>query len=191
MEPMIKRFFELADDVNVPHRWDLGTLTDGRGQQVDDRQFTCGTPVHVTADRLRVPVESAGKPLDYTEAGVGLPVVHVRIASLFAELAPDDVQLIPVDVEGQPDQYLILVATRRILCIDEKASRIRLWTHENGIPDMVGKYASVRDMRIDRARVGDARVFRCEGWTVPLIVSGEIRDALDRMGATGTRFEEV
>jgi hypothetical protein len=191
MEPMTKRFFELADDVNVPHRWDLGTLTDSRGQQVDDRQFTCGTPVHITADRLRVPVESAGKPLDYTEAGVGLPVVHVRIASLFAELAPDDVQLIPVDVEGQPDQYLILVATRRIRCIDEQASRIRLWTHENGIPDMVGKYASVRDMRIDRAKVGVARVFRCEGWTVPLIVSGEIRDALDRTGATGTRFEEV
>jgi hypothetical protein len=34
-------------------------------------------------------------------------------------------------------------------------------------------------------------VFRCEGWTGPLIVSGEIKDALERMGATGTRFEEV
>jgi hypothetical protein len=188
---MSKRFFELADDVNVSHRWDLGTLTDSRDREVDDRQFTCGTPVHIMDDRLRVPVEIAGKPLDYTEAGVGLPVVHVRVASMFAELAPDDVQLIPVDVQGQPDQYLILVATRRIRCIDEQASRIRLWTHENGIPEMVGKYASVRDMRLDRAQVGDARVFRCEGWTVPLIVSGAIRDALERMGATGTRFEEV
>jgi hypothetical protein len=191
MEPMTKRFFELADDVNVPHRWDLGTPTDSRGRQVDDRQFTCGTPVHITDDRLRIPVESAGKPLDYTEASVGLPVVHVRIASMLAELAPDDVQLIPVDVEGHPDQYLILVATRRIRCIDEQASRIELWTHEDGVPHKVGQYFSVRDMRIDKAKVGSAQVFRCEGWTVPLIVSGEIKDALDRMGATGTRFEEV
>jgi len=34
-------------------------------------------------------------------------------------------------------------------------------------------------------------VFRCEGWPGALIVSGEIKDALERVGATGTRFEEV
>jgi hypothetical protein len=190
MEPMPQRFFKLADDVNVPYRWDLDTPTDSQGRQVDDRQFRFGTPVHIT-ERLRIPVEIAGKPLDFTEAGVGLPVVHVRVASLFAQLAPDDVQLIPVDVEGQPDQYLILVATRLIRCIDEQASRIELWTHEDGVPHKVGQYSSVRDMRIDKAKVGSAKVFRPEGWAVSLIVSGEIHDALERMGATGTRFEEV
>ncbi|HLL05716.1 MAG TPA: DUF1629 domain-containing protein [Myxococcaceae bacterium] len=187
---MPKRFFELADDVYVPHRWHLDTPTDNQGYEVDDWRFTIGTTVPLS-DRLRVPVEIAGKPLDFTEANVGVPVVHVRVASIFAELARDDVQLLPVDVDGHPDQYLILVATRLIRCIDEKASRIQLWTHENGIPDKVGQYFSVRDMRIDKDRVGSALVFRCEGWTGPLIVAGEIKDALERMGATGTRFEEV
>lgn len=46
-------------------------------------------------------------------------------------------------------------------------------------------------MRIDKSQVGSAQVFRCEGWEVPLIVSEQIKDALERMGATGTRFEEV
>ena len=187
---MSKRFFELADDVYVPHRWHLTTPTNSHGQEVDDRQFLYGTPVHIEA-RLKFPTEIAGKPLDFTQAGIGVPVVHVRIASMFAELASDDVQLIPVDVEGQPDQYLMLVATRLIRCIDETASRIRLWTHEDGLPDMVGRYASVRDMRIDKAQVGNAKVFRCEGWMGPLIVSGEIKDALTAMSATGVRFEEV
>jgi hypothetical protein len=187
---MPRRFFKLADDVNVSYRWDLDTPTDSRGQKVDDRLFTRGEPVHIQG-RLRIPVEVSGKPLDYTEAGVGLPVVHVRVASVFAELAPNDVQLLPVDVEGQPDQYLILVATRLIRCIDEKASRIQLWTHENGVPEMVGQYFSVRDLRIEKEKVGDAKVFRLEGWTVSLIVSEEIHDALERMGATGTRFEEA
>jgi hypothetical protein len=187
---MPKRFVRLSDDVNVPHRWHLNTPTDHQGRQVDDRQFTCGTAVHIT-ERLRIPVEIAGKPLDYSEANVGLPVVHVRVAAMFSELAPDDVQLIPVDVEDHPDQYLILVATRLIRCIDETASRIQLWTHEDGLPDMVGRYFSVRDLRIDKAKAGSAKVLRCEGWTGPLIVSGEIKDALERMGATGTRFEEV
>ena len=190
MEPMPKRFFKLADDVNIPHRWHLDTPEDSQGLKVHDAQFTGGEAVHIQG-RLRIPVEIAGKPLDFTEASVSVPVVHVRVAAMFAELAPDDVQLHPVDVEGQPDQYLILVATRLIRCIDEQASRIRLWTHENGMPDMVGKYFSVRDMRIDKPKVGSAQVFRCEGWTGPLIVSEEIKDALERMGATGTRFEEV
>jgi hypothetical protein len=187
---MARRFFKLNDDVNVPRRWHLDTPTDLQGRAVDDREFRRGTAVPVK-ERLRIPVEIAGNPLDYTEAGVGLPVVHVRVASIFVELAPDDVQLLPVDVEGQPDQYLILVATRLVRCIDEKASRIQRWTHEDGLPDMVGQYASVRDLRIDRALVGNAQVFRPEGWMVSLIVSGEIHDALVRMGATGTRFEEV
>jgi len=187
---MPKRFFRLADDVYVPHRWHLDTPTDSQGRQVDDGQFSLGAPVRVT-ERLRIPVEIEGQPLDFTEAGIGIPVVHVRVASIFSELAPDDVQLLPVGVQGQPDQYLILVATRLIRCIDEQASRIRLWTHENKIPEMVGQYASVRDMRIDKAAVGSAQLFRPEGWDVALIVSGEIKDALERMGATGTRFEEV
>ncbi|MBN1205880.1 MAG: hypothetical protein JXB05_13265 [Myxococcaceae bacterium] len=187
---MSKRFFKLVDDVNFPQRWDLDTPTDRQGRKVDDAQFRLGAPVHIK-ERLRIPVEIAGKPLDFTEAGIRVPVVHVRVASMFAELAPDDVQFLPVDVEGQPDQYLILVATRLIRCIDEQASRIELWTHEDGVPHMVGQYSSVRDLRIDKAKVGSAQVFRLEGWTGPLIVSEAIHDALQRMGATGTRFEEV
>ncbi|KFE68573.1 imm11 family protein [Hyalangium minutum] len=187
---MPQRFFRLADDVRAAHRWHLDTPKDRQGHTVDYRDFSRGTPVPAK-DRLRIPVEISGNPLDYTEANVNIPVVHVRVASVFAELAPADVQMIPVDVEDHPDQYLILVATRLIRCIDEKASRIRLWTHEDGLPAMVGQYASVRDLRIDRAQVGSAQVFRPEGWTVSLIVSGEIHDALERMGATGTRFEEV
>jgi len=190
MEPMQKRFFELSDDVERPHRWHLAMPRDRQGLKVDDGQFMRGLPVHLK-ERLRIPIESAGKPLDFTEAGISIPVVHVRVASIFADLAVDDVQLTPVDVEGYPDQYFILVAIRLIRCIDEKASRIRIWTHEDGAPHMVGRYASVRDMRIDKAKVGSARVFRCEGWIGPLIISEDIKDALERIGATGTRFEEV
>ncbi len=187
---MAQRFFELSDDVNIPQRWHLTMPRNAQGLKVNDADFWSGTPVHLQ-ERLRIPVEIPGKPLDYTEAGINIPVVHVRVASLFAELAPNDVQLIPVDVEGQPDQYLILVATRLLRCIDEQASRIELWTHEDGVPHKVGQYFSVVDMRIDKSKVGRAQVFRCEGWPGPLIVSGQIKDALERMRATGPRFEEV
>jgi hypothetical protein len=187
---MPQRFFKLADDVMIPNRWHLAMPRDTHGVNVNDYEFWRGTPVHIQ-ERLRIAIEIVGQPLDYTEAGLNIPVVQVRVASMFAELAPDDVQLIPVDVEGQPDQYLILVATRLISCIDEQASRIELWTHEDGVPHKVGQYSSVRDMRIDKSKVGNAQVFRCEGWEGPLIVSEKIKDALTTMGATGPRFQEV
>jgi hypothetical protein len=185
-----QRFFKLSDDVYVLERWHLATPVDRQGRKVHDWDFKRGTPVHVEG-RLKIPIQVAGRPLDFSEAGIRIPVVHVKLASMLAELAPNDVQLIPADIEGQPDQYLVLVATRLIRCIDEKASRVLLWTVEDGRPEKVGKYRDVRDMRIDKTQVGNAKVFRPEGWSGTLLVAEEVKDAMERLGATGTRFEEV
>jgi hypothetical protein len=46
-------------------------------------------------------------------------------------------------------------------------------------------------MRIDKAKVGNAKVFRPEGWSGTLLISEEIKNALEDLGATGTRFAEV
>ncbi|HYI02047.1 imm11 family protein [Hyalangium sp.] len=187
---MSQRFFDLADDLYVPHRWHLDTPVDSQGRKVFDWDFKRGTPVHVEG-RLKIPIEIPGRPLDFSGAGLRIPVVHVKVASMLAERAHGDVQLIHADIEGQPDQYLVLVATRLIRCIDEKASEVSFWTPEHGVPDKVGQYMGVDRLRIDKSKVGSAKVFRPEGWSSTLIVSEEIKDALERLGATGTRFEEV
>ncbi|MBM7112185.1 imm11 family protein [Archangium primigenium] len=187
---MSQRFFRLADDVQVPHRWHLGTPLDEQGREVHDWDFKSGSPLRVEG-RLKTAIETHGKPLDFSEAGIRIPVVHVKVAVMLAERAPHDVQLIVTDIEGQSAQYRILVTTRRVSCIDEAASEVSFWKPEHGVPEKVGHYMGVDCLRIDKARVGDAKVFRPEGWEVALIVSEEIKDALERMGATGTRFEEV
>jgi hypothetical protein len=141
--------------------------------------------------RLKVPIDVPGRALEFSVTGLGTPIVHVRVAHVFAERAPEDVQLIPVDIDGYPEQYLILIATKLIRCIDEKASRVQFWREEDGLPEKVGKYFSVRGMRIDKSKVGAAKVFRTEGWNIALIVSEDIKEALERIGATGTRFTQV
>ena len=187
---MAQRFFKLADDVYVPNRWHLDTPIDSQGRKVLDWDFKRGTPVHVEG-RLKIPIEIAGRPLDFSEAGIGIPVVHVKVAAMLAELAPGDMQLIPADIEGQPDQYLVIVATRLIRCIDEKASRIRLWTVGGWSAQEGGQVPGRPGPAHRQGKVGNAKVFRPEGWEVALIVSEEIKDAMERLGATGTRFEEV
>ncbi|WIG92921.1 DUF1629 domain-containing protein [Myxococcus sp. SDU36] len=189
---MPKRYFRLKEDMQAEN-WDLGDLLNEQGQEVDDPYlFAAGQPVRVTG-RLTIPVDAPGRRLDFCMAGIGAaPIVHVRVATLFAELAPDDVQLIPVDVQSHPDQYLILVATKRIRCIDDKASEeVRYWKPEHGQPERIGDYKSVMGLRIDTTKVGDAKVFRTEGWDIALIVAEEIKHALERLQATGVKFTPV
>ncbi|MFP2924857.1 imm11 family protein [Pyxidicoccus sp. 3LG] len=188
---MIRDFFRLDDDVYALGRWHLTNPTDTQGDELAESwRFTDGTAVQNT-ERLRVPVKVQGRALDFTMTGLGVPVVHVKVASIFTELAPDDVQLIPVDVPGRPDQYFILVAIRLVRCIDERASTVQFWRPEDGLSDKVGQYYSVDDLRIDKSKVGDAKVFRTWGWEIALVVSGEIKAALEKAGATGVKLTEV
>jgi len=79
-----------------------------------------------------VPVKRPGQPLDFSFTSLATPIVHDRIAVLLAELAPTDVQFLPVELGSQPEQYRL-----------------------------------------------------------PLIVSEVIKESLERLGTTGTKFKEV
>jgi hypothetical protein len=186
------RYFRLSDDVHVFGRWHLDDPIDPRGHEVDRWQFESGLPVD-REGRLRVPIDQPGRPLDFSVTSVGgAPIVHSKVASLFSELAPKDVQLVPVDVEGQPDEFFILNVTRVVKCIDDKASaEVQYWKPEDGRPEKTGHYRAVHGMRIDPTNVGDAKVFRPWGWLVVLLVSEDIKEALERIGATGTKFKQV
>jgi hypothetical protein len=186
------RYFDLSDNMSIPGRWMLGTPTDAHGQKVEDPWMFYRGQRLTDLGPLKLPVTVPGKALDFSLAAFAAPVVHARVASVLSELAPEEVQTVPVAIEGQPDSFFILVSTQLIQCIDEQASRhIRKWTPEDGRPEKVGKYRNVRGMRINPSQVGDAKVFRPQGWAIALIVREDIKETLDRIGATGTTFEEV
>jgi hypothetical protein len=189
---MPSRYFKLTDNMTVPGRWVLGTPTDAQGREVDDPWMFYRGQRLPELGRLKLPLDVPGRALDFSLAAFAAPVVHARVASVLAELAPEEVQTLPVEIEGQPEPFCILVATRLIRCIDDKATEeILMWTKEDGRPEKVGEYRDVYGMRIDASQVGDAKVFRTWGWPIALIVREDIRDALERMGATGTKFQEV
>jgi hypothetical protein len=187
---MSRSFFELYADMYIRGGWQLKSPMNDKGEEVRDWDFRMGAPVHVEG-RLRILLENKGRPLDFSETDSRIPVVHIKVASLLAEMAPDDLQLIPVDIEDQPDQYLILVATRNIRCIDEKKSKVQFWQPEDGLPDMIGQYYAVDNLRIDQSTVGEVKLFRPAGWEMSLIVSGDIKEEMERLGTTGMKFEEV
>jgi hypothetical protein len=187
------RYFELLDDISMPGHWALSDPTDESGREVANPwMFMKGEPVRVEG-RLKIPVDRPGRSLDFTLAGIGVtPVVHARVASVLTQLAPADVQVLPVQVGEESEPYVIVNVTRTVRCIDDEASaEVRYWKPEDGQPNKVGRYKSVIGMRIDPSKVGDARVFRTWGWTIALVVSEDIKEALERAGVTGVKFEEV
>ena len=189
---MPKRYFDLKDDMRIRGRWLLGTPTDVQGREVDDPWMFYRGQRLPDLGPLKLPITVPGRALDFSRAAFAAPVVHARVASVLSDLAPEEVQTLPVEIEGQPEPFFILVATQLIQCIDERASRhVRKWTPEDGRPEKLGKYRDVRGMRIDASQVGDAKIFRPRGWAIVLIVREDIKDALESMGATGTTFEEV
>ncbi|HZI12544.1 MAG TPA: DUF1629 domain-containing protein [Myxococcus sp.] len=189
---MAARYFKLSDDVYLPGRWSLGHPVDSSGRQLDDPwQFRVGAPAQLK-EGVTVPVEHPGKPADFSHAAFSIPIVHARVAAIFTTLAPREVELIPVHIDSRPGPYFILNALHAVKCIDDAASEeVQYWTEEDGLPDKVRTYFSVAGMRIDPSKVGDAKVFRTWGWTVALIVSEDIKQALERANVTGTHFKEV
>lgn len=184
------RYFQLMDDVTVPGGWILGTPTDARTGLPLGGVFLKGQPLRVSGP-VRVPFLQPGRSLDFSLADTA-PVVHAKVASVLAELAPADVQLIPASVETQPEPYCLLNVLRIVKCIDAAAcEEVNVWTPEDGVPEKIGRYFSVYGLRIEPTQAGGARIFRPWGWEIALIVSENIKEAMQRLGMTGARFEEV
>jgi hypothetical protein len=185
------RHYELEDDMRIPGRWHLRHPVDEHGQQIDPWQFDEGRRLEPQGS-IRFPVRPDGVTLDFTLDSFSIPVVHGRVVQLLERLGVQEVQFLPVQVEGHAGPYFILNALRVIRCIDEaRCAEVRHWEPEHGEPDKVGQYRYVRGLRIDPTKVEGARIFRPWGWTLTLIISEDLKEALEREGLTGTRFVEV
>jgi hypothetical protein len=89
-----------------------GSPLDEGNQELRTWLFERGEPAHLEG-RIRIPRYAPGKALDFSfVSGATIPVVHARVAAVFAKLAPGDVQLIPVEVSGQSEPYVLLNITR-------------------------------------------------------------------------------
>jgi hypothetical protein len=185
----VGRYFELVDKMDIQGRWLLGRPMDAQGGKIDPWQFSRGRSADAPRD-MRLRLCLPGSPLDYSEASFSIPVVSRRLMELLQRLGVEEVQFFPARVESQEEPYFVLNATRLVDCIDESRCRTERWKPEDGAPDRVGEYRLVEGMRIDPSKVSGARIFRTWGWPV-LVVSEDLKEAMEQEGITGTRFTEV
>jgi hypothetical protein len=133
------RYFKLSEDVYLPGRWELGIPVGTHGEELGAPVFLQGEPVNVDGS-IRVPLYQPGKPLDFSLSDAGtVPVVRESVGELLTRMAPKDVQLFPVEVEGQRERYFLVNVIRIVRCIDDQASaEVSYWTERDGLPEKVG-----------------------------------------------------
>lgn len=197
-----RRYFDLLDDMLVPGRWHLGEilLPDGleprlsAGIRFDPRadistSFTGmdsqGHPL------LSAEVSRPGRPLDYCITAFNRPIARASLANSIATVAGSDIQCLPVRINKNED-FCVLNAVRVVRCIDENRSEFGKWSEQDQRPDKLGKYKGVTRLRLDpRLIPEDAHFFRLKDWEVALIVSEQVKVAMERAGCLGAKFEEV
>ena len=184
---------ELMQGIELPDRWYLGppASTDPH-ESFYGEEFAMG--IHQTvAGRLTVNVDYDGIPLDFTFAALGMPVVNSNTANVFRQLAPNDMQLIPIIVEGRLEEYFIANALRSVDCIDYQRTEVQFWENAPETPpEKVGKPEMIVGLHIKESSIPrDIEVFRLQDWIPPLIVSERIKKALEVRRTTGIKFAKV
>lgn len=203
------RFYELENNLEYPGRWHLRYLMDAAENRFDAREFTYGNRVDrgpplrcglwneekvidVTPP-LTLYRSYEGTPLDFTFTDSCMPVATKRVADILGELGGQDIQRFPVRVDCIEEDFEIINVVACVDCLDTERSEISEWWEEgNDIrPDKAGMPHVIDRLVIDPERVGDHRIFRIKTWTVPVIVSEAVKQALEEARVSGVLFRPV
>lgn len=181
------RYFRLLDDVTIPKRWHLGSaaLSDGT-----EPRLRVGLRFD-SSEAPGIPVTHAGRVLDFSLTSFAVPVATKKLADTVRAVAGSDVQCIPVGVAGQAGM-VVLNSVRVIRCLDEKESEFIKWTKDDHRPDLAGQYRQITRLVLDAAAIPeDAQFFRIEGSLVELVVSEDVKEAMESVGCQGAKFIEL
>ncbi|QAT87966.1 hypothetical protein EJ065_6437 [Corallococcus coralloides] len=141
---------------------------------------------------IKADVAHQGKSRAFVLSGIEqAPIANELVANVFSSLAPGDVQLLPVSIEGESERYFVVNATRVIDCIDEARCREVHHYDEDAPPGLEGEYNWIYGLRIDPSKTEGAQVFRLKKFKVAFIVSEDVKNALEAVGNLGVSFERV
>jgi hypothetical protein len=181
------RYFKLQDDLTIPHRWHLGWAS-----LADDSEPRLRVGLRFDSSEVpKIPVNHAGRALDFSLTSFGVPVATKALSDVVRVAAGSDVQCVPVEIAGQVCM-VVLNSVRVVRCLDEKASEFIKWAKQDHRADLAGQYRQITRLVLDTAMIpADARFFRMEGWPVQLVVSADVKEAMEAVGCFGAKFIEL
>lgn len=182
--------YRILDDFSIEDRWHLRAPEAKDGREMDAREFLSGHRYDGPIP-LRVRLRRSGQPLQFAFGDFDMPVVSREVHDSLAQFEGDWIQLIPVMIEDASEPHWILNVLHRRRCVDEERSEFMRWKSEDGRPDKTGQYRMFTKLVLDKEQASDAPIFRLDGWKTALIVSEDVKQAMEEGGSRGIRFEPV
>ncbi|MCE9671825.1 hypothetical protein LY474_28865 [Myxococcus stipitatus] len=188
----MERHFYSVELGDVP-RWLLETPTQASGEAFDEPWMFADGRVLPDLGALKARVAHPGRQRAFSFSVIeAIPIVSEAVANVFRSLAPGDVQLFPVSVEGEVEPYFVVNVTKVVDAIDEARCRaVQHYDEDDPFPGYEGEYRWIYGLRIDSAKTEGAQVFRLRKFKISLVVSQELKDALEQVGNLGVAFERV
>lgn len=179
------RYFELRDDMHIPHRWHLGEVM--TNSKIPPR-LRAGLPFQGS---LSLEVTHDGCPLNFSLTSFAVPVSTAELGMAIGTIAGNDLQRLSVHIENYQG-FEILNSIRTVRCLDEARAEFVKWTEKDHRADLAGNYRMVTKLRINPVLVPeDGHFFRVEGWLIALIVSERIKQTMEEIGCLGATFQEI
>lgn len=181
------RYFRLRDDMTIQGRWHLSAV---RLQTGVEPLFDVGVPLSVSGP-IEATVSRTGRVLEFSLTSFNVPIATSRLADAVSTIAGADLQCLPVDVAGQAGM-MVLNSVRVIHCLDESRSEFIKWTKQDHRADLAGQFRQVTRLVLAPGVIPlDAHFFRIGGWSVALVVSEVVKEAMESTGCLGAKFTEL
>ena len=182
-------WYRISDDVDFPNRWHLDTVLPSDGDKWAFWSLLSSTPDDKKIG-WKVGIQHPGEILDFTFSGFDVPILNERTKKKLASICPEEIEMIPVEVEGTSEPFHILCALNEIECVDEYNSDFTKWQDQDGRPDKIGEYRMFTRLTLDPHKIPKGvNIFRIAGWQVALICSEKVRTRVGEISAI--KYERV
>ncbi len=120
-----------------------------------------------------------------------MPVVKTDILDKLEDVLDLKLQRIPVHIPEIACKFDILNVLDQVDCIDAAKSVYTRWEANDGRPEKLGEYRMIIDLKIDSKCAHGHQLFRLKGWAIALIVSEQMKQALEALRVSGIEYDPV
>jgi hypothetical protein len=187
----VERKFYWVEMGNVP-QWLIDTPTRASGEAFDEPWMFAEGRVLSDPGHLKAQISHPGTKRAFVFSVIEkAPIISEAVANVFRTMAPTDVQIFPVSIEGESERHFVVNVTKVVDCIDEARCQEVQHYPEGSFPEYEGEYRWIYGLRIAPSKTEGAHVFRLMKFKTAFIVSEDVKNALERVGNLGVSFERV
>lgn len=143
------------------------------------------------AGPLSVELAHRGLPLAFSLTSFAVPVAAVRLANEMQRVAGDALQRLPLAIDGLPG-FEALNVLQVVDCVDERRSEFVKWTEKDHRAHLAGQYRMVTKLRVVESLIpSGVHACRVKDWLIAIIVSEQLKTAMESIGCRGATFSDV